>query len=331
MATTGGSSKEFTALGLCQKHAMSIIQCRRGLEERVDSGTDAEIQFVWNLDYVDDLLLRDRDTNSNGTLDERLYSLPDLRFCVMALADTSGAVVERFKYEVYGQSQAMTALFVDRSSSSYDWEFRYTGRREDLETGLLFFRARFYHAQLGRFISRDPIGFVDGMSLYRAYFVPDGVDPSGLFIRILQDGPLGPISSSWPAVYPGAVKPATEKPKPPVKNVQVCCAGIDLIPGPIKEQAEALGGVHCWLRTPKKAGGLYAHPNDQTADGGLPASPCYGTETVIWDHQNPTDWAEDIKLNVSKYQIAAQLASRARGVRNEYGRMEPNLSMPGFC
>ena len=189
----------------------------------------------------------------------------------------------------------MTALFVDRSSSSYDWEFRYTGRREDLETGLLFFRARFYSAQLGRFISRDPLGFVDGMSLYRAYFVPDGVDPSGLFIRILQDGPLGPISSSWPAVYPGAVKPATEKPKPPVKNVQVCCAGIDLIPGPIKEQAEALGGVHCWLRTPKKAGGLYAHPNDQTADGGLPASPCYGTETVIWDHQNPTDWAEEYK------------------------------------
>ena len=33
-------------------------------------------------------------------------------------------------------------------------------------------RARFYHAELGRFISRDPIGYVDGMSLYRAYFVP---------------------------------------------------------------------------------------------------------------------------------------------------------------
>ena len=41
-------------------------------------------------------------------------------------------------------------------------------------------RARFYSPQLGRFISRDPLGFVDGMSLYRAYFVPKGIDPFGL-------------------------------------------------------------------------------------------------------------------------------------------------------
>ena len=41
-------------------------------------------------------------------------------------------------------------------------------------------RARFYHAELGRFVSRDPIGYVDGMNLYRAYFLPSGVDPTGL-------------------------------------------------------------------------------------------------------------------------------------------------------
>ena len=46
----------------------------------------------------------------------------------------------------------MDSLFVSRSSSSYDWEFRYTGRREDLETGLYYFRARIYSAQLGRFV-----------------------------------------------------------------------------------------------------------------------------------------------------------------------------------
>ncbi len=160
------------------RHVYYSMQTQ-ALEERVDSGTDAEIQFIWNLDYVDDLLLRDRDTNSNGTLDERLYSLPDLRYCVMALADSSGSIVERFKYQPYGQAQVMSDLFVNRSSSSYAWEFRYTGRREDLETGLLYFRARFYHAQLGRFISRDPLGFVDGMSLYRGYFVPSNTDPSG--------------------------------------------------------------------------------------------------------------------------------------------------------
>ena len=152
----------------------------QALEERVDSSSAAEIQFVWNLGYVDDLVLRDRDTTSNGTLDERLYSLPDLRFSVMALTDGTGTVVERFAYDAYGSASVMDSLFVSRSSSSYDWEFRYTGRREDLETGLYYFRARIYSAQLGRFISRDPLEFVDGMNLYRAYFVPGGVDPSGL-------------------------------------------------------------------------------------------------------------------------------------------------------
>ena len=71
------------------RHVYYSMQSQ-AIEERVDSGTDAVIQFVWNLDYLDDLLLRDRDTTSNGTLDERLYSLPDLRYCVMALADNSG-------------------------------------------------------------------------------------------------------------------------------------------------------------------------------------------------------------------------------------------------
>jgi len=45
---------------------------------------------------------------------------------------------------------------------------------------LYYFRARYYDAQLGRFVGRDPLGYVDGMSLYQGYFVPGGVDPFGL-------------------------------------------------------------------------------------------------------------------------------------------------------
>ena len=57
-------------------------------------------------------------------------------------------------------------------------------------------RARYYHAELGRFISRDPIGYVDGMNLYRAYFVPSGFDPSGAVCIACTckqfPGPFGP-------------------------------------------------------------------------------------------------------------------------------------------
>ena len=44
----------------------------------------------------------------------------------------------------------------------------------------MYFRARSYSTTLGRFISRDPLGYVDGMNLYAGYFVPGGRDPLGL-------------------------------------------------------------------------------------------------------------------------------------------------------
>jgi RHS repeat-associated protein len=156
----------------------------QAIEERVDSSSDAQRQFVWNLGYVDDLLLRDRDSNEDGVLNQRLYALTDLRYSVVAITSTSGAVQERYLYEGHGLAIARTSVFMKLIGSPtpntlFDWEFRYTGRREDLETNLLYFRARYYSTELGRFISRDPLGFVDGMSLYRGYFVPGGIDPDG--------------------------------------------------------------------------------------------------------------------------------------------------------
>ena len=161
------------------RHVYYSLQSQ-AIEERVGLSTDAERQFVWNVGYVDDLILRDRDSNASGAMNERLYALSDLRYSVVALANATGTILERYKYDGLGNCTVLTPTFASRSSSVYDWQFRYTGRREDLNTGLLYFRARYYHAQLGRFISRDPLGFVDGMSQYRAYFVPGGMDPMGL-------------------------------------------------------------------------------------------------------------------------------------------------------
>ncbi len=42
----------------------------------------------------------------------------------------------------------------------------YTGRRRDRESGLSYYRARCFSAQLGRFASRDPIGYEGGINLY---------------------------------------------------------------------------------------------------------------------------------------------------------------------
>ena len=42
----------------------------------------------------------------------------------------------------------------------------FTGREYDPETGFYYYRARYYDPVWGRFLQRDPLGYVDGMNLY---------------------------------------------------------------------------------------------------------------------------------------------------------------------
>ena len=66
------------------------------------------------------------------------------------------------------------------SGAPFEREKKGETRFENQKPTLRYKRARYYSAQLGRFISRDPIGFADGHNLYRAYFVPGTMDPTGL-------------------------------------------------------------------------------------------------------------------------------------------------------
>jgi len=57
----------------------------------------------------------------------------------------------------------------------------FTGRELD-ETGIYYYRARYYSPQIGRFISEDPIGFWGGINIY-SYVDDDpanSTDPQGL-------------------------------------------------------------------------------------------------------------------------------------------------------
>jgi RHS repeat-associated protein len=59
--------------------------------------------------------------------------------------------------------------------------YAFTGREWDPETGLYYYRARYYDPRIGRFVSEDPIGFKGGMNFYA--YVKDSPtqfrDPSG--------------------------------------------------------------------------------------------------------------------------------------------------------
>lgn len=66
-----------------------------------------------------------------------------------------------------------------RTTSSFGNPYGYTSRRHDEESGLMYFHARYYDVTTGEFCSRDPLGYVDGMSAYRGYLGVRWKDPDG--------------------------------------------------------------------------------------------------------------------------------------------------------
>ena len=152
------------------------------VEERVDSA-DAERQFVWGLRYVDDLVLRDRDTGGNGIFDERLYALQDSNWNVTGVVNSSATLQERYSYSNCGVPQFLTAAFGSRPISAMDWDRLFGGYVWDIETQSFQIRNRLLVPYLG-WVQRDPIGYLDGdYNLYR--YVHNNplllTDPTGLW------------------------------------------------------------------------------------------------------------------------------------------------------
>jgi RHS repeat-associated protein len=102
--------------------------------------------------------------------------LSDHQLSVRDILDNSGSVVNHITYDSYGN-------VVAQSNASQSSRYLYTGREYDQETGLYYYRARYYEPHQGRFISEDPIGFFGrDLNLYR-YVGGDPVrfrDPEGL-------------------------------------------------------------------------------------------------------------------------------------------------------
>jgi len=117
--------------------------------------------YIWGLRYIDDLILRER----GG---EKLYSLADPNWNVVATTDALGMVQERMRYDAFGNVTWLDSAFVVKANSDDGWNRTFTGQVLDAETDLMLYRNRYYHTGLGRFITRDPIGYAAGdVSLYR--------------------------------------------------------------------------------------------------------------------------------------------------------------------
>jgi RHS repeat-associated protein len=141
---------------------------------------------------IDEVFVRTGSTGARNFLSDALGS-------TLALTDSAGAIQTEYTYEPFGGT-TVTGLASTNS-------FQFTGREND-GTGLYFYRARYYHPGLQRFISEDPIEFYGGdVNLYSyVYNDPLGfIDPWGLD----KKRPRNPSS-------PG--KPKPPKPKSPCGN-----------------------------------------------------------------------------------------------------------------
>lgn len=151
------------------------------IEERDDMNNTTE--YVYGAG-IDEILTMDRGGQTYYYHDDSLGNIE-------ALTDGTEAIIERTTYDAYGAPKFTDAAFnPGGSTSSVDNPFLFTGRRLDEETGLYYYRNRYYSSSLGRFIERDPIGYGGGsMGLYE-YVGGNAInliDPMGLDAFIIGD------------------------------------------------------------------------------------------------------------------------------------------------
>jgi RHS repeat-associated protein len=106
---------------------------------------------------------------------------------VTSLTNSVGTLTDTYAYDSHGKLTASTGSTVN--------PFRYAGREFDSETGLYYYRNRYYDSSIGRFLSEDPLEFEGGdANLYR--YVGNSpvtyIDPDGLGILPSDLSGLGP-------------------------------------------------------------------------------------------------------------------------------------------
>jgi RHS repeat-associated protein len=133
---------------------------------------------------VDELVARYRPGEGTAWyLSDRLETIRDI-------ANAVGNLVNSVDYDSFGKILAQT------NPSAGD-RFAFTGREFDSETELYYYRARYYDANLGRFISQDPIGFGgEDSNLYRyvSNNPVNAIDPSGLIAALEYSVRLGKVA-----------------------------------------------------------------------------------------------------------------------------------------
>jgi len=139
------------------------------IEEREFDALDEEWQprrqFIYRPRYIDDLVIFENyDTAEEEWVS--YYYVAKANYTIATLTDDTNEPVERYLYDAYGVpsfNDGARQPVAERTTAN---PYLFQGRRFDTQTGLYYYRNRYYSPDLGRFMQRDPLGYVDGMGLY---------------------------------------------------------------------------------------------------------------------------------------------------------------------
>ena len=94
---------------------------------------------------------------------------------ITSLSNAAGSIAQTYTFDSFGKLTASTGSLVN--------PFQYTARESDTETGLYYYRARYYDPSVGRFLTEDPIRFTGSFDFYSyvGNSPIDLADPLGLF------------------------------------------------------------------------------------------------------------------------------------------------------
>jgi RHS repeat-associated protein len=137
-------------------------------EQLTSNASHLTNSYVWGLDLsgtlqgaggIGGLLSSTTQQPSNSTT---AFYLFDANGNVGQLVSTNGSILARYEYDPYGKLIKDVADVSVRNNP-----FRFSTKYADSETGLLYYGYRYYIPEIGRWLSRDPIGERGGRNLYR--------------------------------------------------------------------------------------------------------------------------------------------------------------------
>ena len=150
------------------------------LRTQISGGVESDSRMFVFGNYLDEVLVMRLPT---GT--EYFYGHDHL-YSPAVLFGSSGTVAVRYEYDAYGRRRQYTAGWVPSTAQIWGNYYAFTGRELDWLDGgnlqVMYYRARYYDTDTGRFLQRDPLGinpiggsinpfsptgqYADGMNIY---------------------------------------------------------------------------------------------------------------------------------------------------------------------